>query len=299
MRSITRDITKTLSYAGIFHLPLTSSEIHEWLISKNIVSRKAVDYELKGNKKWHSKHNRYSLDRFLISSQEQLNRHNCSEEKLNTAKRYASILGRIPTVHLVGLSGSTAVMNAKKEDDIDFFIITGKNTLWLTRILVLIVLQILGKRRERNKREIRDSICVNMFMSLPHLSLPEKEHDVFSAHEILQMKPLYAKDFTYEKFLSANGWVSGFLANKWVQKQKDIVWQTRRKVRSQHAGKTVNTLISPVNTLLFLLQLMFMKKHKTREIVLKNYVRFHPDDARIWILNEYYRRILPVLKDKE
>jgi len=52
-----------------------------------------------------------------------------------------------------------------------------------------------------------------MFVSEP--ALPESERDLFSAHEVLQMEPVFDRGNTYKKFLLANKWVKTFLPNAW------------------------------------------------------------------------------------
>ena len=43
--------------------------------------------------------------------------------------------------------------------------------------------------------------------------IPEKEQDLFSAHEVCQMKLVWEKERTYQKFLKANQWSQEFLPN--------------------------------------------------------------------------------------
>jgi hypothetical protein len=51
-----------------------------------------------------------------------------SQEKLQNwrVRLYLKILSFFPQIKLIGLSGSLAMMNADKDDDIDLFIITAK-----------------------------------------------------------------------------------------------------------------------------------------------------------------------------
>ena len=39
------------------------------------------------------------------------------------------------------------------------------------------------------------------------------------------------------------------------------------------------------------LQIAYMQNQRTKEIISDAYLRFHPDDAREWILREYQKRL--------
>lgn len=39
------------------------------------------------------------------------------------------------------------------------------------------------------------------------------------------------------------------------------------------------------------LQLKYMKSRRTTEIVESHRIRFHPKDARVWVLREYQKRL--------
>jgi hypothetical protein len=103
--------------------------------------------------------------------------------------------------------------DADKEDDIDFFIITKKDTLFKTRLLVLLALQLLGLRRKRLEKNPADKICVNFLIDETKLSFSKDKRDIYTAHEILQIKPLFFRDNIYSRFLKANTWVYNFLPN--------------------------------------------------------------------------------------
>jgi len=123
------------------------------------------------------------------------------------------VLRLIPFIKMVAVTGNLAMRNANQEDDIDFLIITQRKRLWLSRFFAVVLLELLGKRRRPEEKEVKDKICLNMFLDEDHLEMSEKQQNLFSAHEILQLKSLYEKDDFYDKFLDQNRWVKKFLAN--------------------------------------------------------------------------------------
>jgi len=203
-------ILKTLHYADIFHYPLRTEEIKRYTVERltdgvliDSLSLMVADGKLI-----------YADNYYCLSGREKIielrqRREVCSEPKINKAKRIASVLKFIPWVKLIGVTGALAMGNSEEDDDIDLIIITSPRRLWLTRGIVVIFLRLTGQYRRPGK--IKDKICPNLMLSQEALEFPD--HDLFTAHEIAQMKPIFCRDNTYQKFLQANGWIKDFLPN--------------------------------------------------------------------------------------
>src|SRR6185312_7622187 len=139
----------------------------------------------------------------------------------------------IPTIEFAGLSGSLAMHNAEKDADIDIFIITRPNTLWLTRFLILSLLQLKGKRRAPGKKHAKDTICVNMLLDTKHMAFPKNKRNIYTAHEIIQMKPLLIRNNTYNEFLHKNKWIINFLPHAFPTLLPNIKKSYRRRDYTQ------------------------------------------------------------------
>jgi len=187
----------TVAYADIFDYPLTHKELVRWMISSGISPKEHKEYY-------------YLPGRSSLVAVRQ-ERARWQQEKWNIARRAAGILSHIPTIQLVGVTGGLAMNNAKKDDDIDLFIITQRGYLWTTRLLTTILL--FGMRRKRNHIRVKNKICLNMFMMEDALVL--QEQDLFTAHEVLQMEPVFDRGHIYKRFLQANKWVKSYLPNAW------------------------------------------------------------------------------------
>jgi hypothetical protein len=103
--------------------------------------------------------------------------------------------------------------NSDKDDDIDLLIVTKKNRLWLTRLLAVLLVELVARRRRPGEKDAKDKICLNMFLDETHLGVPPKERDLFSAHEVCQLKVLWERDNLYQGFLRNNQWTKEFLPN--------------------------------------------------------------------------------------
>lgn len=270
-------IIATVSYASLFDYPLTFEELSLWLITD-------VDQEISPETyRFLQTDGTYIgfSSSLMHQVKEREKRSGIAEDKWKIAKHIAAVLGHIPTIQLVGVSGGLAMNNTKKDDDIDFYIVVIPKTIWISRLLVLIVLQILGKRRKLFDKNTTDKICTNMFVDTAHLCLPTKEQDLYSAHEVLQMIPLVCKNHTYWSFLSHNAWVNNYLYNAWKIKID----------QSNHYKKyPLNLWFITFYLLEFpakYLQLWYMRKHRTTEVVSDTVLRFHPRDVRIFIRKNF------------
>lgn len=206
------------------------------------------------------------------------------------AKRMAALLAKIPTVQFIGVSGGLALLNADREDDIDFFIVTKKNTVWTTRLFVVLFLELIGKRRRRGTAKVSDSICVNMFLDEQKMQLPKEWRDLYLAHEVVQVLPLFSRQNTYEKFLLLNNWVDAFLPHA-----------VDRGTTKNYTRNNVENLFSVVLCGILQryafehaakkLQQWYMSKHRTREVVSDTILAFHPIDYRGNTLKAFEKRI--------
>ncbi|MBI3955723.1 hypothetical protein HY339_00550 [Candidatus Gottesmanbacteria bacterium] len=291
MKITKRDAVRiAISYADIFDYPLTEEEVRVWAPYVSIRSLLAV---LQGvtlkNKR-------------LLAIRKQ--REEWSREKWIRARLVAKLLKIIPTITLVGVTGGLTRFNVRQEDDIDFLIITAPKTLWVTRALTTILLDIFHLRRRPGDREFQNLICLNMFMGEDGLAVARGERDLFTAHEVLLMKPLWERDGAYRKFLSANRWVRRFLPTAWEEKSKadagvavapqhDVILASE----SSSASRISSCLGFVIWSLRFfeplvrILQLWYMKKRRSTEIVTDTVIRFHPRDARVWIKRALGRRL--------
>lgn len=283
-------VIATVSYSDVFSFSLTRSELVYWLIQRRapIDSKKAERIVAKEccvlgsfiylpNRK---KTLMLRKKRFLYS-----------RNKWDIARRAAEYLKHIPTIELVGVTGALAMNNAEDDDDVDLFIIAGKNRMWVSRLLAILIFELFGIRRRPNEKSgVKDKICLNMFMRIDALRLPQKEQNLYTAHEVLQMHPLWQRKNSYAMFLYKNDWVKKYLPNAWKNKEKYA--HTNEIVRHE---KNICDFIGwwilgIFENLSKVLQLWYMKKRRTKEVVRDTLMRFHPRDRTPWVKTELGKR---------
>ncbi|MBI4084708.1 MAG: hypothetical protein HY431_02280, partial [Candidatus Levybacteria bacterium] len=238
-----QEILKTLLYSDIFQYPLTENEL--WRFAGAKMNKDACHHALRNLTHLITKEGKYYYltdRRGMVKKREE--RVKESERKVRFAKESVSLLRLVPSVVFIGISGSVAMKNCKKDDDIDLFIIARKNIVWFTRLCVLLLLQLTGKRRRRYDKTAANQICVNMFMSENALIFSRDRHSLYTAHEVIRMIPIFERGNVYNKFLHANSWVKEYLPNSLDTKR------LRYKDTKREGEKSLNILISQYLNLL-------------------------------------------------
>jgi hypothetical protein len=263
MVAISQAVKKTIAYSRFFNFPLTAKEIHYWLISPKIYSYQQLK--------------RFLPEKTSLSDQDLRNKlANTTKTKLAVASKALRLIKIFPTVKLCALSGSVAIGNPDVDDDIDFLIITSSHTLWLTRLLLIPLISLFFARRQPGDNHRPNSLCFNLWLDEDALTVPEKKHSLYLAHELLQIKPLFDRDHTYLQFLQSNSWAKNHLANAYQ-------FLTQNKPLLDRKGTKANLILKFLNRLCFKLQHFYMHAKITGELITLHQAYFHPRDLTITI----------------
>ena len=103
--------------------------------------------------------------------------------------------------------------NLKQESDIDFFVITERNRIWLTRFFCVVVAELLRVRPKQN--DFKDKICLSFFSDVEKMNFKSLMigEDEYLAHWLADLLPVYNKSRTYEEFIDHNNWMRQKLPN--------------------------------------------------------------------------------------
>ena len=208
-RTIEAAILCTLAYADLFDYPLTAPEVHRYLVGMQADVPTVEGLLKNGRTRTHVARNGAY---FTLSGRERIVDNRCQRARIAAegwpqAIRYGRAIASLPFVRMVAVTGALAVDNAKEGDDIDYLIVTTPGRLWLCRaIIIQLVVKPAGGRGI--------TICPNYLLS--ERALAQFEHNLFTAHEIVQMVPISGRE-TYERLCELNRWASRFLPNAYGQ----------------------------------------------------------------------------------
>lgn len=125
-------------------------------------------------------------------------------EKRHIIKRYARFIAKFPFVKSVAISGSCSKGLLDDDGDVDYFIITSPNRLWLCRTILVSFKKLILFNSKKY-------FCVNYFLSSDNLEIPDR--NLFVACEISTLMPVNNK-ILFEEFLERNKWVEDYLPNR-------------------------------------------------------------------------------------
>jgi D-beta-D-heptose 7-phosphate kinase/D-beta-D-heptose 1-phosphate adenosyltransferase len=300
--SIRDSISSAVAYYQVFKYYLTLHELHEYLHSENAIdkndltadlenSRRLVNDFVISNAEWCKRTVRRVRARHKQIKKQQIKLRE-SLKKMAIAKKITQILQHIPSIELIAVSGNLAMMNAREQDDIDLFIVTRSNTAWTTRFLASAMLFILNKKRMYGARLVQNKICLNLFIDENHLEMKKK--NLYVAHEIAQMKVLYAKHDIYQKFLAANSWVKSHLFNWWQMNFHGSAQESLFEELEETGliNKLVFMLFQFLEPALRFLQLQYMRHRVTREVIREGVLMFHPRDYGKEVMRKYRLQLL-------
>jgi len=201
--ALERAVIEALVYADVFDWALTPAEVHRYLpvpaepadvdaALSSLGARRAIE----------------AVDGFVTLAgrsglvAERRRRTAASARLWRRSLAYGRVVASLPWVRLVAVSGSLAVDAAADDADVDLFVVTEDDRLWLARALTIGVVRLAATRGL--------TLCPNYLLARSALELPDR--DRFTAHELAQLVPLAGAD-AYGELLHRNAWYRTFLPN--------------------------------------------------------------------------------------
>lgn len=280
------DLLKTLLYADIFNYPLKESEIFNYFIEskidKNSLSKIIENSNLDKNGEYYCLAKRGDIVKIRKK------REKISAKKLSIALGIIKKISKIPSVQLIGISGALSMKNSEEGDDIDIFVITSDSLIWTTRLFLVFYLILLGFYRKRNDKTFKNKICLNMLVCESAMGFNSKNRNIYTAHEIFQMIPVFERDNCYMRFINANRWALDFLPNASLSKTKFV----KKQSSFFNTFLIVFLRITQIERISKFLQLKYMQNHMTEEIINDNFLSLHPFDYQNHILSLYEKKAL-------
>jgi len=196
---LNKAICETIDYAKKYKARLTANQVWFRLFSKKRFSQKEVTAEMK------------KMRLKLKTTGERM----IDNRKQLRAKKFCDdYLSRIPSIRLVGVTGSVAAENSRKNEDIDILLICAPGTLWQTRLSLRWYLKRKNiPHRRYGQIEKADEFCFNLWLEENRLGLPSEKRVRKSAIDLIMMKVIMDSGGVYEEFIKNNQWAEKYVAN--------------------------------------------------------------------------------------
>lgn len=199
---IQNNIVKTILYFDVFNYPITKEEIYLFSTYDKEEIRSVLK-ELIAQNKIVKKDNFYTIIDNKEAIKKRIKGNLRAKKIMPKAIKNGNLISKFPFVRAVFISGSLSKGYFAKEDDIDYFIITSKNRLWLARTLLILYKKVFLLNSKKY-------FCVNYFMSENELEIQEKNR--FTATECVTLIPIKGKGF-FKKMTSNNKWIYQYFTN--------------------------------------------------------------------------------------
>lgn len=201
--ALERAILRTLLYADIFDYPLTVEEISHWAIG--VRATPADVTACLATSAWLGERIEPAGDGFAVCGRARLAtvraaRAQAAARLWPLARRYARLLGHLPFVRMVAVTGALALDNADAQTDIDLLIVTAPGRVWLARAMAVGCVYLAR----------RDGIVLCPNYVLAETALVHERRDLYTAHELAQMTPLVGHDL-YARMRALNAWCEAYI----------------------------------------------------------------------------------------
>ena len=193
---------KTILYFSIFRYPLNKDEIHSYTNYETITETEKELQHLIDEKILRKVDEFYVYGSDLDSVIKRMRGNMYAKKAMKKAGKKAKFIAKFPYVEAVGISGSLSKGYYDNLSDIDFFVITKPNKLWICRTLLMLYKKIFLFNSRRY-------FCVNYFVSSSQLEIEEQNR--FTATELKTLIPMQGKA-AFEQFYQSNLWIKDYFS---------------------------------------------------------------------------------------
>lgn len=199
------EILKTLLYYDIWSHPLTAEELYAFLPVNSISLAEFKEQLGRASNVGLIQHHHgyYFIQGKSHAVAERLKRARHARRMWFAARLGAHMIKRFPFVRAVFVSGDLSKNVTHSKSDVDFFIITEPDRLWIARTLLILFKKVFLFNSKK-------FFCLNSFVTSDHLT--HDERNIYAATEIATLKPLYNSRL-FTAYLSANDWIRSYFPN--------------------------------------------------------------------------------------
>lgn len=286
-------VLRTIIYYDIFNYPLTENDIIsncglsntssipcsnalKYLVDKNIVYNLGDYYSLSKNQK--------AVDRRVKGNEE-------AKKWLKKSRRFSRLISWFPFVRGISLSGSLSKGFVDEDPDIDYFIITKSNRLWIARTLLIGFKKIFLLNSYKY-------FCLNYFVTQDNMEIEEK--NIFTATEIATMIPVFG-NHVKRSFFESNQWIREFYPNFEIDVREDVPYNKtgtlKRFIEFLLSGKLGDKIDARfMKTTMKHWSKKFGEQFTEEEFLLsfksgKNISKHHPQNFQKRVLNQFNAKL--------
>ena len=260
-------VEKTLLYSSLFNSGINKEHFHKSVFDVEMNKEELERVLLKlyiQNKIY------FKDDTVFLNYTSPLNNKPKAKANQLKNKKALRLLDFIPFISSASLSGGTAHYGYENHNDIDLFIITKPNAIYIVYAFIHVLSLLFRVRKELCANYLIDERCMEI----------KNPHDFYTAHQIISLKAIKNKKLL-NCFFNQNNWVKKYFPNfSWEKADKNEL--------------TKNISLTPLNkTIKFFYRFIYRKKllenQDNNSVKLEElYIKLHTNDNRRRITEEFF-----------
>lgn len=202
-----QSILKALLYFDVFNYPLKEEELFENSSLKQSADEFKEDLNLLTEQGFINYENGFYFSPKASAEiiKRRVDGNTLAETMLPRAFEFSRKIAGFPFISGVCISGSLSKNYYDANSDMDYFIVTKDNRLWIARTLYILYYKLLVPKNQKKY------YCLNYFVSESHLSIPD--HNLFVATELVHLIPT-VNFAMYKQVMDHNQWARDYFQNK-------------------------------------------------------------------------------------
>ena len=204
--SLEQAILRTLLYYDIWEYPLTARELHCFLPVNGLNFDQFADLVARdgaGDRVRSKDGYFYVSTRGPEIVKTRLTREQDAKQLWKMARFSMHVIKRFPFVRGVFISGDLSKNATTPESDVDFFLVTCPERVWISRTFLILFKKVFLFNQKKY-------FCLNNFTAQDRLDLDEQ--NLFLATEVAHLKPLFNSTL-HREYLAHNQWIKKFFPN--------------------------------------------------------------------------------------
>lgn len=205
--------------------------------------------------------------------------------------KYLKFISWLPGLRMIGVWNTIAMNCASEKSDIDLYIVTTPNRMWLVRIMVTFIFQVLWVRKTPQHHAGR--FCLSFFSTTEALDFWNFRihNDIYLYFWVLYFKPILDINNTYSQFINENkSWANFSKYPEIIQKNKKYI-QYSKNISEKNMFSKLWDITDTILKKIFLPKTLkhYEKIWKPYGIIINNdMLKFHNGDIRRKISDEIW-----------
>ncbi len=298
---IQQAVLSTLAYFELFEVPLTRSELADYLLFLSPDDAELSLY-LKDSSYVHERGGYFSSRTDEDFWQEWEDKKRRSQEFFKKVKRWNWLFSLCPFVRLVGVCNSLPISDVRENSDIDLFVVAKPGKLFTARLTLTILSSLFALRR--HGKHVKGRFCLSFYVTEDALDLSplalrdEKEaiFDPYLAFWLRSLEPVAGDYLIYESLLKRNrDWLSPYFhreikRKRYFRRPKKILEGVQSALEWLLKSNAVETWCREKQWGRALSKYQQLED-KSGTVISNQILKFHDHDARLGIRTAWQKKL--------